>query len=420
MKHILIVEDSSTVTKVIKHLIGREADIRADYAVSLAEAKLKYEELKDKLLAVIADLNLPDAPNGEVVDFFLAKKLPVIVLTANYQEEKREALLNKGIVDYVIKESRYSYHHALTLINRIEKNRQIKVLIAEDSNTTRAHIRNLLKLHLYQVFEAKDGVEALEVIKQHPDIKLLITDYHMPEMDGFELVKTIRGSIEKSDLIIIGLSAEGQGTLSARFIKNGANDFLSKPFQPEEFFCRITQNIEALELFAKIRDAALRDSMTHLYTRSTFLSRAEPLFEQARREQKPLALALLSIDNLKTMNDHYGEYAGDHAIYMLGEELNRGFNRFLTGRLSGNEFAVLLPGISNDQASTLFDRFRTIIAGLSVQTDNEEIGITFSAGISNWTGGRFTQQLRHADRLKERAHQAGGDIVIGENAPDSE
>lgn len=418
MKHILIVEDSSTVTKVVKHLIGREPDIRAEYAASLAEAQAKYEHIKDKLLAVVADLNLPDAPDGEVVDFFLKQKMPVIVLTANYQEEKREALLNKGIVDYVIKESRYSYQHALNLIHRLEKNRHIKVLVAEDSNTTRAHIRNLLKLHLYQVLEAKDGLEALEMIKQHPDIKLLITDYHMPEMDGFELVKTIRGSIEKADLVIIGLSAEGQGTLSARFIKNGANDFLSKPFQPEEFFCRITQNIEALELFAQIRDSALRDSMTRLYTRAAFLTRAEPYFTQAKQEEKPLALALLSIDNMKTINDRYGENAGDHAVYMIGEELNRGFSRFLIGRLSGNEFAILLPGMSNEQASTLFDRFRTIIAALTVQTDQEEIAITFSTGISNWTGGKFTQQLRHADKLKQRAHQAGGDFVLGENTPD--
>jgi diguanylate cyclase (GGDEF)-like protein len=420
MKHILIVEDSNTVTKVIKHLVGREPDIRADYAGSMSEAKLKYDQLKDKLIAVIADLNLPDAPNGEVVDFFLQNKLPVIVLTANYQEEKREALLNKGIVDYVIKESRYSYQHALTLINRLEKNRLIKVLVAEDSNTTRAHIRNLLKLHRYQVLEARDGLEALEVIKQHSDIKLLITDYHMPEMDGFELVKTIRGSIEKSDLVIIGLSAEGQGTVSARFIKNGANDFLSKPFQPEEFFCRITQNIEALELFAQIRDAALRDSMTKLYTRSTFLSRAEPFFEQAKRDNKPLALALLSIDNLKAINDRHGEHSGDQAIYMLGEELQRGFSRFLIGRLSGNEFAVLLPGVNNEQATTLFDRFRTIIAALYVQTESDEIAITFSTGISNWIAGCFTQQLRHADRLKQRAHQAGGDFVIGEETPEAE
>ena len=71
----------------------------------------------------------------------------------------------------------------------------------------------------------------------NPDIKILITDYNMPRMDGFELVKTIRGKYEKTDLVIIGLSSDEDGSLSARFIKNGANDFLRKPFNHEEFFC---------------------------------------------------------------------------------------------------------------------------------------------------------------------------------------
>ena len=130
MKKILIVEDSSTITKILKHLIKQQPNITALFAASLAQGRALYEQHQAEIFAGIIDLNLPDAPNGEMVDYLLHKNLPVIVLTANYQEEKRLELLEKGIVDYVIKESRYSYNYALNLIPRLEKNQTIKILIA--------------------------------------------------------------------------------------------------------------------------------------------------------------------------------------------------------------------------------------------------------------------------------------------------
>ena len=211
MKKILIIEDSSTVTKILKHLTKNRLDINPIFAGTFAEAQRLYLEHKEDLFAAIIDLSLPDAPDGETVDFFLKEKVPSIVLTANYQSQKRQELMDKGVVDYIIKESRYSYNYALNLIGRLAKNQAIKILIAEDSKPTRTFIRLLLKKHLYQVIEAENGIEALDALKANPDIKLLITDYQMPEMDGFELVRSLRHNIDKSDLVIIGLSAKGDG-----------------------------------------------------------------------------------------------------------------------------------------------------------------------------------------------------------------
>jgi len=226
MKKVLVVEDSVMVMKVLTHVLSRSDQVLPVYAKSFSEAKARVESGEHEFFAALVDLSLPDAPDGEVVDYTLGLDIPTIVLTGSFDEKRRADLLNKGIVDYVTKEGRYSYQYALGVLHRLIKNQRVKVLVVDDSSTARKFVSQMLRLHLYPVFEAEDGVEAIKVLLANPDIKILITDYHMPRMDGFELVKNIRVKYEKSDLIIVGLSSEGDGTLSAKFIKHGANDFL--------------------------------------------------------------------------------------------------------------------------------------------------------------------------------------------------
>lgn len=421
MKKVLIVEDSSTVTKILKHLIKQHPNINALFAGSLAEGQALYEKHGDDIFAGIIDLNLPDAPNGEMVDYLLHKELPVIVLTANYQEEKREQLLEKGIVDYIIKESRYSYNYALNLIRRLEKNQAIKILIAEDSRPTRAFIKALLEKHLYQVLEASNGLQALDVLKDNPDIKLLITDYHMPEMDGFELVRAIRQNVDKSGLVIIGLSGEGKGSLSAKFIKNGANDFLQKPFFHEELYCRVMHNIEELELFEQIQDTANRDYLTNLHNRRYYFNKGEALYRNASKNDAPFAVAMIDIDHFKQINDNYGHEAGDKVLVFLAEELKLAFSRFVVARIGGEEFSIIMPGLSNEQAFTLLDRFRGMASAMTVDVnaeDGELLNISISTGVTNYKHETLDQQLHYADQLLYRAKEAGRNMVVGDEDVD--
>ena len=135
--HIIVVEDSSPVIKILSYLIKQEPDIYAHYATSFAAAKSIFQQHQGSLFAGIIDLTLPDAPNGEVVDYFLEQCLPSIVLSGSNKHEKFEHLIEKGIVDYVVKESRFSYSYAVNLVTRLYRNQQVKVLIADDSTTAR-------------------------------------------------------------------------------------------------------------------------------------------------------------------------------------------------------------------------------------------------------------------------------------------
>ncbi|NIB41840.1 response regulator [Pseudomaricurvus alkylphenolicus] len=414
IKKVLVVEDSHIVTKVLRHVIKTDPGIEAVYAASFAEARERYQQHGETLFAALVDLNLPDAPDGEVVDYTLSKNLPTIVLTGSFDEERREKLLSKGIVDYVSKEGRFSYSYAINLVNRLYKNQDIKVLVVDDSETSRNLICDMLERHKYQALAAVDGVDAVRVLLKNPDVKLLITDYQMPNMDGFELVQNIRVKYEKSDLVIIGLSAEGQGSLSAKFIKNGANDFLPKPFNHEEFYCRVMHNVESLELIEQIRDSINRDNLTGLFNRRYFFDRGEELYRHARESGSPLAAVVLDVDYFKQINDRYGHEVGDAALQQFATLLDDTLGRFVLARASGQEFFVLLPGLNNEQAISVIDKVRTISTATPIQAGDHRFSLTFSAGVTNQLCDDLDAQLNLANTYLLRAKDAGRELVIGD------
>lgn len=416
MKRILVVEDSQIVTKIIKHVVKLEPDLEAVYAASLAQAEILIQSDAGQFFAALADLNLPDAPDGEVVDLLLAAGVPTIVLTGSYDESRRDHILAKGIVDYVVKEGRYSYEYALGVVHRLALNEHISVLVVDDSDTSRRYISELLTRQRFKVLQARNGVEAIKVLLAHEEISLVITDFNMPQMDGVELVKNIRHKYEKDNLVIIGLSSQGEKSLSAKFIKNGANDFLQKPFNYEEFTCRVRHNVESLELIRQIREATYRDYLTGVWSRRYFYEQAELLYQHAQSSQSPLAAVIINLDNFRHINDTHGHEAGDSILVSVASLLRDSLQRFLVARAGADEFFILLPGLDNDQAQSLVSQLRQMVVTRPVLlNDGSELYVSFSAGVSNQLGHNLDGQLAQAYVFLARAKDAGKNMVIGDD-----
>ncbi len=415
MRRVLVVEDSPMVMKVLKHVMSSSTLFDFVYATSFAEAQAACEAEAEPFFAGLVDLNLPDAPNGEVVDYVLRQNVPTIVLTGSFDVEKKDKLLAKGIVDYVTKEGRFSYEYALGVLERLVKNQRIKVLVVDDSETARQFIAQLLRLHLYQVLVASDGMQAIKLVVENPDLKLLITDFNMPRMDGCELVKNIRLKYEKTDLVIIGLSSDEGGTLSARFIKNGANDYLRKPFNHEEFFCRITHNVEFLELIESIRDAAHRDDVTGAYNRKYFYSESEKQLMDCQQKGGNFSVAVIDLDEFHHINDQYGHEVGDRVMRYVVEEFHQLLARFMFARASGQEFYVALSGLDNQRATAYIEKVRQILCATVFDVDGYNISVTFSAGVSSVETSSIDALITAASVSLKRAKEAGGDLVFGDD-----
>lgn len=412
MEQILIVEDSTTMAQVASNMVKSKLGHGTTITGSLAETIQLLEGDAPAFMAALVDLTLPDSSEGEIVDYVTSKGIPTIVITASFDEQRRDAILKKRVVDYVIKENRNAYDYVIRLLGRLDRNRQIKALVVDDSSTARNMTRALLLQHNFQVQVAEDGETALKLLQQQPDTKLVLSDYNMPGMDGFELTARIRQSYPRDGIAIIGLSAQGSGEMSAKFLKNGANDFLTKPFSQEEFYCRVMQNVETIENIELIRDAANRDYLTGLYNRRYFFEVGTRQFGEAKTEGGHLVVAMMDVDFFKKVNDNYGHDGGDVVLKHMAILINESFGEYLPARFGGEEFAVMFQGMDADEVETLLEAFRGKVESTVVPFGDQEIRFTISIGYTDKLPNSVDDALALADEGLYSAKEGGRNQVV--------
>lgn len=411
-ENILVIEDGKAINAALCQEIETTLELATLSAQSMQEARGHIAARGESIFAAVADLNLPDAANGEVVDFLIDQDIPVIVLTGNMSDETREAMLRRNIVDYVVKQNQGEIAHVATLLKRLWLNRGIDVLVVDDSNSLRGYIEHLLRSQCLRVVSAGDGAEALALLDEHPGIRLVITDYNMPGMDGDELISRIRERFSRSELPIIGLSTHGSAPVSVRLLKSGANDFISRPFLNEEFLCRVSQNIELSEHLRTIRDAANKDYLTGLYNRRYFFEMGEKLFANARRNDIPASVAMLDIDFFKKVNDTYGHAAGDRAIKHVAAILSKQLREAdLLARFGGEEFCVLGLKLDAGNVAEVFERVRANVENGAVSYEGHDIRFTISIGICANNSMPLKAMIDAADEALYKSKQSGRNRV---------
>ena len=120
-----------------------------------------------------------------------------------------------------------------------QRSADASVLIVEDDELTSSLLTFLLERERYQVHLAADGQAGQEYIQHHAPTSVVVMDVMLPFVDGFELLRQLRASAAWRDTRVIMLSAKSQGSDIARALDAGADDYLVKPFKPEELFARI-------------------------------------------------------------------------------------------------------------------------------------------------------------------------------------
>ncbi len=415
VKKVLVAEDSGFFGRMLKKKLEMETGAQVCWAQTMEEACRFIDQGVGGFCAAIVNFNLPDAPGGEIVTMLGERDIPVIVFTSVVNKQIRDRIWEKKVVDYVYKEGAQSLDYLASLLMRLERNRKIKVMVVDDSPMQREVMAGLLRVHRYQVLEAADGKEALELLSQHPDVKLVVSDFHMPHMDGFELTQNIRKTHSRQDMAIIGISALGDNVMAARFLKCGANDFIIKQhFLTEEFYCRVTQSIENLENIQAIRQAAVTDFLTGVSNRRFLFDHGERIYQQMRDSCSSLCCAMLDIDHFKKVNDNFGHHAGDLTLKRVADLLQEHLPEpGILARIGGEEFCALVPG-SKEEVVALFERIRCAIAELpvSLAPGSESIHITVSAGISSEPGRNLIDMLSRADAYLYQAKKEGRDRVV--------
>ena len=413
MQRILVIEDNKTLANLIAKKIGMELQFEVDIAYRLSEAKLFLSRYQ--YFVVLTDLNLPDSPDGEVVDYLLQKKQKVIILTSNIDKNFRKKMLQKSIIDYIKKSGAQDIKYIITMLKRLQANQQHTVLVADDSMPMRNQYKSMLENLFFKVVTVAHGEEALNYLQVNPNISLVVTDYNMPVIDGLELTKELRKEHDKNDLPIIAVSSSEDEEVLALFLKNGANDYIKKPFSKEEFYCRIDNTIEAYENIQTILNSANRDFLTGLYNRRYFFAHIDEYIKKAQEEYLGLYIAMLDIDNFKRINDTYGHDDGDKAIVGLSEILRTNTKpQDLVARFGGEEFCVALLVENDEIAFGVFERIRRNVEEFSFTAHNgESVSFTVSIGLTKYEADEgINEAINQADMNLYEAKNSGKNQVV--------
>jgi diguanylate cyclase (GGDEF)-like protein len=398
---VLVVEDSRAYQNYLTQQLTA-IGCQVYSAETLAEAKHILQQHREFRFAVL-DYCLPDAQDGEVIDLVLEHKHKAIVLTATFNEDARERFLAKGVVDYLLKNSMASVAYLIPLAKRLLNNDKHHALIVDDSSTVRAHVTQLLEHQYIKTTQAENGQIALERLKQDPTITFVITDHDMPEKDGIKMIQEIRQSYDNNSLGIIGLSGSNSKTLTAQFLKAGANDFLTKPFNQEEFYCRVHQLLNMKEATEELYQLANQDALTGLWNRRF-------LFAQACSTCTARSIAMLDIDHFKAVNDTYGHDGGDAALKVIANILKIYFPDDIVARFGGEEFCIQ-SHIPFDDFITRVENVRLRIEKTLIKHNSNTIQVSVSIGVCS-NRESLNDQIKLADDRLYEAKAAGRNCTV--------
>lgn len=410
---ILIAEESKFYASMVSHRIRDELGFDTEWHPTYREAVQAIDDNEGKYLVALLDVHLPGGPGGKIVSYASRRGIPSIILTDELDSEQRRRFIKWNVVDYILRNSGLSLDNLIDTIERIHKNQSVKVLVVDDSKTTRDSLARLLSAQLYQVLEAANGQEALDVLDENPDIKLVVTDYDMPVMDGFDLIRRVREHFSKNKLAIIGMSASGEELLSARLLKTGANDFVPKPFQVEEFHSRVANAVEMIERIELIRDLSYKDSLTRLRNRRYFFENADIFLHRAVQQGLTYSVGMIDIDHFKRVNDTHGHDGGDMVLRRVADITVQAFpDNAIVARFGGEEFCVLVTHPREVDVIELFDLFRRDVEASSVMLGNDEVSVTVSVGVCS-EPAELDAMLKLADSRLYTAKETGRNKVVG-------
>jgi diguanylate cyclase (GGDEF)-like protein len=296
------------------------------------------------------------------------------------------------------------------------------VLIADDDLISRRILHNWLTSWGYHVLIAEDGAKAWDVLQQDCPPELLILDWVMPGIEGTELCRRLRSRQCFPYQYILLLTANDNKQDVVRGLEAGADDYLTKPFDPNELRARLrvgrrilTLQRDLIRARDELRFQATHDTLTGLWNRGAFLELFHRELQRAVRSKVSTSALMLDLDHFKKINDTYGHLAGDAVLKEVAHRITQVVRTYdVVGRYGGEEFLVVLPDYGKEQAEQSAERIRAAVAAKPITTDTAEISITVSIGVAVATSGTTGEReiLANADAALYTAKNSGRNRVI--------
>ncbi len=280
-----------------------------------------------------------------------------------------------------------------------DKRDSVVILIVDDDELVRRTLSVLVSSLGYHCLVAGDGVEAIAVLKSTA-VDLVFTDIVMPGMDGLQLLAHVIENYKGTDVLIS--TGYHEKASYSEVIKAGALDFIKKPIDQAELEAKLARAIRERNMMRELERLSMQDALTSIFNRRAFDERFSDEVERAHRQNYPLMLAIIDVDNFKQYNDKYGHQEGDKVLINLANILQECTRESvdMCFRLGGDEFAVLLPQATANQGTEIVQRIL-----LSFVEQNFGI-ITLSIGLVSCRRNENVQREDDERAIKERADRA--------------
>lgn len=289
------------------------------------------------------------------------------------------------------------------LLHGGEEGYRMRVLVADDDLSMRSLLVNMLQSAGHEVFEAKDGRQAFELaLEVRP--QMAIVDWMMPEMNGIELTRALRETIQGRGVYILILTAIEDDEALVEAFEAGVDDFMTKPLKPRVLAARlragqrvvklqqeVERDREDIRRFAaelavtnrKLHQVALTDFLTGFPNRRYAMARLQQDWASSVRTNRPLSCMVIDVDQFKQVNDNYGHDVGDAMLKQSAHTIKSALRaEDVICRMGGDEFLVICPDTDLDSAMVCAERVRVAMTKLSVQAGEASLGSTVSIGVA--------------------------------------
>ncbi|MEA3546902.1 MAG: diguanylate cyclase [Thermodesulfobacteriota bacterium] len=231
----------------------------------------------------------------------------------------------------------------------------VKILIVDDDPFVLDTISYFITSFGHECESAGSGLEALEKLRGEP-YRIVISDIDMPGMSGMELLKEIKK--DYPDIGVIIVTGYADNFSYANVIRDGAIDFISKPFQQDELEAKLNRVIREQDLIKELERLSNCDPLTGLYNRRFFDLKLTEELRRAARQDYLVVLAMLDIDRFKSYNDTFGHQGGDELLQQIAHVFRvcTRENVDFVFRYGGDEFAIILTQTSIEQSKEIARR----------------------------------------------------------------
>ncbi|MCL2580167.1 MAG: diguanylate cyclase [Oscillospiraceae bacterium] len=280
------------------------------------------------------------------------------------------------------------------------------ILIIDDSPLMAAALSQILSPS-YDVKIAYDGEAGIEIARSG-GVDLILLDVVLPGRSGFEILAALKQSERTWRIPVIFITGNNSSEDEATGLSLGAVDYIRKPFNDAIVTLRVRLHMQLISQMRVIERFGLMDGLTGLDNRRSFDASFKTEWERAVNENGVISMLLLDIDYFKRFNDQYGHMNGDTCLKRVADTLRKCMEPQSDSvfRWGGEEFVVILPGISHQAAMEKAEYIRRSIENTPIRFEDKAAQVTASIGLSTVSPTSLDDAKVFFDQLDDALYRA--------------